>query len=235
MSENAIAENLLEIKTRYPGVTHIRILDDLFLVNSASMKKAVRVFGQFNFKWRAMAHIQTFIGNHVSEVKALSDSGCSELFVGVESGSPEILRKMHKTADISLIKRSLHSIMEAGIGLKAYFIFGFPEETKDDFLQTYELAKCLRSIAFDLNVEFRTGVFKFRPYHGTEVHADLVNLRGAAHDAKAVTWNRKLSSSVGRCHFNFESGNYCQEDPALVDEFISKTMALKFSPKERFA
>ncbi len=227
LTEEAVIRDLEEIRARYTDVTHIRVLDDLFLKNAQSIEKAIRVFERSQYKWRAMGHVQTFRRATESAIMSLRECGCIELFIGVESGSPRVLHRIHKTSDVGVIKSSLRSVMTAGIGLKTYFIYGFPEETQKDFIQTYELAQSLRDVAADAGVSFRTSVFQFRPYHGTEMYYELVISEDEWHDVKEVTENRALSSSVGRSQFNFESGNYSHEDVELVHEFIEKTMALE--------
>lgn len=88
MTEMAIIRDLKTIRTRYPDATHIRILDDLFLKNAQSLEKATRIFERFTYRWRAMAHVQTFQRVPKDSMVSLRQSGCIELFVGVESGSP---------------------------------------------------------------------------------------------------------------------------------------------------
>jgi radical SAM superfamily enzyme YgiQ (UPF0313 family) len=227
MSEEAVIRDLKAIREKYSDVTHIRVLDDLFLKNAKSIEKAVSIFDQCMYKWRSMAHVQTFRRVSSAEIKALYERGCRELFVGVESGSPRILRKINKTHDLDVIKESLRSVMEAGIGLKTYFIFGFPEETKEDFVRTYELAKTLREMAVESGVSFRSSVFQFRPYHDTEIYCDLLSKQGMVHDIKDVSLNNDLSSLIGRDRFNFGSGNYSLEKQELVNEFIAMTIALR--------
>lgn len=225
MTEESVVRDIEDIRKRYKNVTHIRVLDDLFLGDSQSVDKAAQIFSHFDFKWRAMAHVQTFNGISPDRTKALYDSGCRELFIGVESGSPKILKKIHKIHDITIIKNSLGSVMDAGIGLKVYFIYGFPQETKEDFEQTYQLAQELCVMAKEKQSFFRTSVFQFRPYHGTEIYDELVS-SNKDFDAKAVYSDNELSLSAERAQFNFTSGNYSAEDECVVQEFINKTMSL---------
>lgn len=227
MSEDAVVRDLKEIHEKYPDVTHIRILDDLFLKDANSIDKAIRIFDHYNLNWRSMAHVKTFHKVALTKIKALYERGCRELFVGVESGSPKILRKIHKTYDLDVIKECLQSIMEAGIGLKTYFVYGFPEETIEDFECTYILAKNLKEIALKLNVPFRTSVFQFRPYHDTEIFYELSLKQSIASDIFDISPNSDLSSLIGRDQFNFESGNYSNENIEIVHEFIERTSALK--------
>ncbi len=226
-SESIISEiqHLIRI---YPNLESIRILDDLFLKNGAIVDKAIGVFNNFNIQWRSMAHVQTFKGVSDEKVIALKKSGCSELFIGIESGSPKILRQIHKTTDIEVIKENLSKLLRNGINVKGYLIYGFPNETSEDMEMTYSLAKYLNGIAIQYGTIFRTSVFQFRPYHGTELYHFLEKEFGNetfSHVA-AIEPNKELSEMVGRLQFNFHSGNYSSVPIETVQNFIYKTTNL---------
>lgn len=226
MSAQCIIRDLNEIKKFYPNVESIRVLDDLFLKNHTTIKKAITVFSSFNLKWRSMAHVMTFKGVPVEDLKLLKSTGCSELFIGIESGSPAVLRRIHKTHDINVIKRTLVAIFEAGISIKGYFIYGFPNETKDDFEKTLELASYLKNQSEKFNVKFRTSVFQFRPYHGTELYHQIFSKNDDLRQPIFIEANSDLSNLVGRLQFNFHSGNYSAEAVEIVHEYIYKTANL---------
>jgi anaerobic magnesium-protoporphyrin IX monomethyl ester cyclase len=159
----------------------------------------------------------------------LKDSGCSELFIGIESGSPDILKRIHKTNDVDVIKKNLSNCLQAGIAIKGYFIFGFPEETEADFIKTYELACYLKDISIKYNTRFRTSVFQFRPYHGTELYHDIELKYGSVSNVTNVAPNKTLSELVGRLQFNFHSGNYSNESVEVVHKYIYLTTNLNSS------
>lgn len=225
-SNESIIEELSLIKRLYPEVNSIRVLDDLFLKNAASIEKAIQVFTNSGLGWRSMAHVMTFKNVTQETLKALKNSGCNELFIGIESGSPVILKSIHKTNNIDLIKTNLVNLFKAGISVKGYFIYGFPNETEDDFRLTYQLAHYLKEQALALGSGFRTSVFQFRPYHGTELYHQIeqsgVNIRPVT----SVEPDEKLSSLVGRLQFNFHSGNYSSANSDLVHKYIYDTMNL---------
>ncbi len=220
----SIIKELEQISLEYPNIESIRILDDLFLKSKASITKAVLVFSNFEFQWRSMAHVKTF--NHVdhNDMKSLRESGCTELFIGIESGSPKILRKIKKTSDRNLIIRNLTNIFKAGIGVKGYFIYGFPDETLEDIKSTYNLAYDLKVLSQKYHTTFRTSVFQFRPYHGSEIYNDIKNKLDF--ESSRVTPNLVLTNLIGRSQFNFQSGNFSDVCLQTIHEYICKTTEL---------
>jgi anaerobic magnesium-protoporphyrin IX monomethyl ester cyclase len=224
-SDESLIAELDEIAREFPQVTSIRVLDDLFLKTSKNIHQAVNVFSRFPFQWRAMAHVSTFNSAECTMMKALKDSGCFELFVGIESGSPQVLKSIHKTHDIERIERNLTKILEAGIHLKGYFIYGFPDETEEDMKKTFDLAQRLKKIADDNGVNFRTSVFQFRPYHGTELYHTLEE-KGVDLKTHIVEPNGDLSEMVGRLQFNFHSGNHSQVQDKVLYNYIYRTIGL---------
>src|SRR6185436_13931868 len=102
---SSIIYEIQHLLNSYPHLQSIRVLDDLFLKNAAIVNKAIEVFSNFKLQWRSMAHVQTFKGVDESTIKSLKKSGCNELFIGIESGSPKILKQIHKTQNVEVIKQ----------------------------------------------------------------------------------------------------------------------------------
>jgi radical SAM superfamily enzyme YgiQ (UPF0313 family) len=227
-SEESLIEELHEIQARFPNVNSIRVLDDLFLKNGKIIGKAINVFSRFKFQWRSMAHVLTFQGVDQSMLNALRESGCKELFIGIESGSPRVLRSINKTHNVNTIIDNLTKVFKAKIDVKGYFIFGFPDETEEEMEMTYQLARRLSEIARQEGVSFRTSVFQYRPYHATEIFYDLED-QGKALQVEHVTANEALSHMVGRIQFNFHSGNYSAVDLKTVPDYIYRTTNLNDS------
>ena len=224
-TEASLIQELREIAHRFPAVTSIRVLDDLFLKNNKVIQKAINVFSNFVFQWRSMAHVLTF--QYVDDILMgrLKASGCNELFIGIESGSPNILRSINKTHSVETIIDNISKVLRSGINVKGYFIFGFPGETLQDMEMTFQLARTLKYIAENEGVRFRTSVFQFRPYHGTEIYHDLVKA-GRKVEVERITANERLSHMVGRAQFNFHSGNYSSVALEKVHEYIYCTSNL---------
>lgn len=224
-TDQSLINELKEIKSNFPEVESIRVLDDLFLKGHKSIQQAINVFSKFNFQWRSMAHVMTFNKALPNVMSALQRSGCHELFIGIESGSPKILKSINKTKNIDAILTNLSKVLEAGINIKGYFIYGFPNETKEDMDMTFQLASKLKEIATNNKVNFRTSVFQYRPYHGTQIYHDL-EAKGHKPEVRSVEANEDLSELVGRLQFNFHSGNFSEVDSATLNDYIYRTINL---------
>ena len=94
-----------------------------------------------------MAHVMTFNNVEESVMNELKASGCYELFIGIESGSPKILGEINKTKSIDTIIRNLTKVFKAGINMKGYFIYGFPGETSEDMEMTFQLSLKLKELS----------------------------------------------------------------------------------------
>lgn len=220
----SIIDELDYLENLYDGLESIRILDDLFLKNNQCIEKASNIFLQKeNLKWRAMAHTMSFSKSTQDDINKLYKSGCYELSIGIESGSEKILKMIHKPNQISTIVHTFEKIFKAGINVKGYFIYGFPNEDIDDAEKTFSLASELKHIANKYNTNFRTSVFQFRPYHGTELYNYLYQTNLLYHE---IQEDLNLSNTIGRSQFNFNAGNYANMEQSEINNFIKRTLDL---------
>jgi radical SAM superfamily enzyme YgiQ (UPF0313 family) len=71
----------------------------------------------------------------------LYSCGLRGIIFGVESGSDEILKLMRKGTNITDVSNVLKHSHTLGIKNILYIMFGFPKETKEDFLKTISFLK----------------------------------------------------------------------------------------------
>lgn len=222
-TEKSIVKELKDIAKLYPDIQCVRILDDLFLRDAKSIDMANKIFSQFpKLNWRGMTHVLSLV-KAIDKIKELRVGKCKELFIGIESGSQSVRRKINKAGELDDIIRVSREILSCGIDLKAYFIYGFPHETKEDFQKTFELAYKLKEISRNTAGIFRTSVFQFRPYHGTQLYNEIIEDTGIIHDCKI---NTSISHFAGRTQFNSDFGNYSEESDEVLNEYIIKTQKL---------
>lgn len=218
----SVKHEIAEICDLYPDLKSIRILDDLFLRNETSISQAADIFQEFSqLNWRGMVHVLSLI-KCLDKIQLLKNCNCKELFVGIESGSNTIRKRINKLGDISSVISVIRELLIHGIDVKGYFMYGFPDETQEDMEETYKLACELRNISEKCEGTFRPSVFQFRPYHGTRLYNEILE-KGI--DIPNCHYNSSYTLK-GRSQFNFCSGNYSRVPDEILEEYIVKTQKI---------
>lgn len=218
-----VEREISEIISTQSEISSIRILDDLFLRDEKSINNAITMFNKFpTLSWRGMAHILTFLRSFES-LPQLKQSGCREIFVGIESGSERMRKAINKPGTRQQVEAVVSALLHSGIDVKGYFMFGFPNETINNAEETYSLALRLKKISFDTRGRFRFSVFQFRPYHGTQLYNEIIK---SGREIGSIKSNNKLNVVTGRSQFKFQSGNYSEIEDAILNEYILKTQKL---------
>ena len=119
-------------------IDFVKFADDTFTI---SKKRTIdfcdlKIEKGIDIPYGANAHV-----NNIDEevLKKLAESNCQELWYGVESGSPKILRDIHKSTNIEKIKKVFKLTRDYGIKTRAYFLLGIPNETIEDINLTEKL------------------------------------------------------------------------------------------------
>ena len=106
------------------------------------------------------------LSDEVIEVMAKESKVCEHLHLPMQSGSNKILEKMNRRYTSEKYLGIIHTLRSAmpDIALTTDVMVGFPGETEEDFLQTYDLMKEIRyDYAF---------MFKYSPREGTSAAKD---------------------------------------------------------------
>ena len=74
-------------------------------------------------------------------LKTLKESGLTMIMWGVESGNDRVLKLIRKGTNVKDVEKVLENSRTAGIRNITYILFGFPGETKEEFLDTIEFLK----------------------------------------------------------------------------------------------
>lgn len=118
------------------GVTNIWFLDSLVNGNIKQLRRFAKgvVENNLNVKWAGWARCDGRMDDEY--FKDLSDSGCTSLSLGVESGSNKVLRDMDKGITNDEIEANLFLTKKYGISTSVMLIFGFPSEEPIDVYDT---------------------------------------------------------------------------------------------------
>jgi radical SAM superfamily enzyme YgiQ (UPF0313 family)/MoaA/NifB/PqqE/SkfB family radical SAM enzyme len=132
----------------YDDVIYIMFLDSLVNGNMQVFKEWIAMLAQecgnnsglfSRFSWGAQVIIRKEMTLEIAQLA--KNSGCVELNYGIESGSAKVLKEMRKRYTPEIAQNVIFDINRAGIPTKANFMFGFPTETEDDFLQTLDFIR----------------------------------------------------------------------------------------------
>ncbi|MBU3957488.1 MAG: B12-binding domain-containing radical SAM protein [Nanoarchaeota archaeon] len=77
-------------------------------------------------------------------LRLLKKAGCYSITLGIESGSQKILNDMKKSLNLKTVEEKVALINKVGIDIMAFFIVGYPTETRETILETIEFAKHLK-------------------------------------------------------------------------------------------
>lgn len=78
-------------------------------------------------------------------LEKIKKSGGRDLSIAVESGNPRVLRMVGKHIDLNKIRELVRIMQDLGIYSKAFFMLGFPGETKQEMEDTINYAAQLKA------------------------------------------------------------------------------------------
>ncbi|MBF8265427.1 MAG: B12-binding radical SAM protein [Dehalococcoidia bacterium] len=158
-ASNVISE-LQQLQQKF-GVQQFSFEDDSFTIN----KKLVNEFcstlikERMKIRWRCETRVDLITKDLLEQMKK---AGCEEIFLGLESGSPETLRWIKKGVTVEQMRSAVEILRQVGIRFSAFFMIGFPWETTKEINETLNLMKDLDPFAANLSIA--------TPYPGTELH-----------------------------------------------------------------
>ena len=135
------------------GVREIHIEDDNFTANRRRVLAfcaGVRQRGlRFSLTFPNGVRLDTLDDEVLG---ALRDIGCYSMIVGIESGNQRVLDSIRKRLKLDVIREKVALIARSGIEARAFFILGFPTETRAEMLDTIEFACSLPLTAAQFSV-----------------------------------------------------------------------------------
>jgi len=122
-----------------------------------------------SFTWAATMRADQCVRLSEDIFRLCVRSGMRRVLVGVESGSPAMLKRIRKDTTVEQIISSAEMCARNGVAVIFSFIVGFPGESYNEVMQTVSLIKTLRAMSPDSE----TPIFYYKPYPGSEISAGI--------------------------------------------------------------
>jgi anaerobic magnesium-protoporphyrin IX monomethyl ester cyclase len=139
-SEVKSIEKELNAIERIGTVKSINFIDDTFNVPNERFKAILKMMikNKYSFKWHSYFRCQY---SDRETIELMKESGCEGVFLGIESGSQEMLNKMNKQVKIEKYIEGHSLLKEYDILTFDSFIIGFPGENENTVKQTIEFIR----------------------------------------------------------------------------------------------
>jgi hypothetical protein len=108
------------------------LIDDMIPVNR--LIKLSEIFQKLGAKFACQ--LRPTADYNEEKLKILRKNGLDFVIWGVESGNDRVLEKIRKGTNVADIEKVLKNSHKAGIRNVLYIMFGFPTETKEEFMDT---------------------------------------------------------------------------------------------------
>lgn len=132
-----LVEEISDFQKRY-GYKFYSIDHDMFTANRKYIDDFCDLIIRSGCKWnwKCSSRIDTL---DIDLIKKMKKANCCGIYVGIETGSQSMQFDLKKNLNVSEIPLMINNIIEEGIELTTSFIYGFCNETEEDFLETIKL------------------------------------------------------------------------------------------------
>lgn len=218
-AENVVSE--LEELVKDVGIEHLKFSDDTFTLKKQRVYEFCRLKNEqkLDVPWSANARVNNV---DYDELKIMKESGCVELWFGVESGSQRVLDVLHKGITKEQIREAFQNSKKAGIRTRGYFMIGNETETREDITETENF---IEELSPDI-----VGISINTPFPGSQRYKEKA-LQGI--DWRKVDLYKDVEGEGKNVWGNeYLSGDELREiQHALVDKFKDKLVA-RFRTKD---
>jgi len=196
LAELKVLENL--------GYEAVYPIDDSWAMHDPNWRyDVVDAFAQTSIKWSIQTRVQ--LARDANLLRKMKDSGCTQVGIGVESYSDEILAEISKGTTIELIDKCMNNLYDVGLDVVAFFMLGIPGETdvhravNQDFVQTWK----------DWGTLVGAGPFLMVPYPMTILHKQIFGYeKGSVLESMDVAglWETDLDTPLEarRCWYYYD-------------------------------
>jgi len=159
--ENVVAE-IAQLQRQYE-IRFFSFVDDTF---TAFPDHTLRILGLLQeldckVRWQCTTRVNMITREML---KRMSETGCTGITFGIESGSQKILDSIRKKTSVSQSKNAVKWALESGIKPFCSFTIPHPQDTEETILETRDFMIELAKAGADVSISFTV------PYPGTYLY-----------------------------------------------------------------
>ena len=150
--QNVVTE-LKMLKEKY-GFDHIWFCDDIFGLKPGWVHEFTSLIEkeQLHFTFKIQARADLLVQEDY--IRDLAKAGCTNIWMGAESGSQKILDAMDKGTKVEQIVEATYLLKKNNIHPSFFIQFGYPGETKDDIIKTIDMINGLLPYEIGISVSY---------------------------------------------------------------------------------
>jgi radical SAM superfamily enzyme YgiQ (UPF0313 family) len=211
----SVLEELIFLKQTYTKIDYVDFVDGTFTYDRKYLRKLCQALieQELNISWRCTARYDTV---DKDMLKLMKKAGCYALYLGLESGSDQVLKDLNKNINVKRIVEIAKVIRSSGIISVTSVLLGSPSETEEDIEETIRIMKQLKTDFFDVHT--------FIPLAGTQFYDSL-----SLEERDSIDWNRVgYKSWETRFTNNMsleELNNYRRQAYAIADKRRKRSLA----------
>jgi len=200
------------------GVKFVRFFEDTFTCNRERLREfcLLMIERKMPVQWDCDSRI----GLSDGDIGLMSQAGCVSVGLGIESGSPRIIKFIKKGITVKAVEETIARLAHHKIMPRLYFIAELPTETVEEFKETQDLIKRLDKPPYQY--------MPYMPFPGTVLY-DYCVKEGLIKEPKS------LSEWVGILTLRAVNPNYLMVPPELLDKALDDLRDMYFLRPLRFA
>lgn len=209
-SAEELVDDIRALQNRF-GITNFELTHDIFGLRKQFVREFCDRVRPLEVSWQCSMRPDQLAQDTVD---LLASSGCTDVYLGFETGSAILQSSIKKRLDLTHSEEAVKRLLDGGMGVTCSFITGFPDETQWDLECTLNVVGRLLQISTSKLI---VQLHLLAPEPGSELgrhHVDALRFDGIGSDLQPiarpelVTSNPRLfanhfylDSSVGRaCH-----------------------------------
>lgn len=233
-SSSRIVEEIKYIVSKY-NIRNFDFIHDLFTANKDKLLEFCNliVLEKIKINWCCSARIDTL---DEEIIKKMHEAGCRYIFLGIETGSLKMQKKINKNLKLNLLSYKIGLLKKYNFNITASFIYGFPEEELDDINQTLNKINELKKMGVE-----NTQLHLFSVLPGTEFFENMKNQLQISSNFSDISGAKKIEEKYKDLILKnplifsqyFEINSSVRRETRYLDKFMRNyyIVLFKYLPK----